>query len=722
MALTLNSRIGSLVSSCCFVFLIGIFCWIPNATSATISLDSDWSYRWGDSPFDEQGSPLWSQEPFDSPEWQAIDFPSNPPERKGQTNVWYKTSLPHGQWTDPVLYIYSVDLIVQVYLDGLKIYEFGEFDQEGRGAFAGWPWHSISLPEGFEGKPIYFRIFSDYSDIGLWGEVKVMEKPDLILFILSSSLKDRLIFAFCVLIGILAFIFSLFQSHNRTYSYLTLFSLASAGMIIGESQATQLIYNAPMFWRYLAAMSYFTLPIAISGLLYYWLANTSPLFRMLRWIRNTHIVFLVLALVLSLTEIVRLSHFYPAFDALFVVTLISMLVLIVPQHTKLDTTQTLIVCAYAVYSAFLLIDMAVAHGFIAWWRFPVSVGALLFSMTLVVISILHFNQTQKALVELTLSLEQKVIERTEKIQRYALREKERARLLALENKKMRALEQLVEQLHKCTELQEALQLLFKRLPALLKPLPATVRFNSVRDRMLPSALTPQSILSFSIKVDDATDKSYVCAVIEIEESPLVHDDTINAISLFISRAADRLGITLSSIKLQEELQQLSYEDALTGLKNRRFFDELLKRESMIALRQGTPLSVLICDIDHFKQFNDRFGHEAGDMALKSLADCLLTHFRETDISCRYGGEEFVVVMPAASREDAVRRAKQLILDVEKTPIEYLGQSIGTITLSIGIATWPETVDSPSQLLKQADTALYQAKQKGRNRVEHEICL
>jgi|TARA_B100001057_G_scaffold474406_1_gene539920 hypothetical protein len=98
----------------------------------------------------------------DAPEkWNSIGFPSNPPGREGRENVWFRVTLPTGEWQEPVLYIFSVDLIVQVWLEGEKIYQYGEFNADGRGRFEGRPWHEIVLPENYEGKPVYFRIFSN---------------------------------------------------------------------------------------------------------------------------------------------------------------------------------------------------------------------------------------------------------------------------------------------------------------------------------------------------------------------------------------------------------------------------------------------------------------------------------------------------------------------------------------------------------------------------------
>lgn len=184
----------------------------------------------------------------------------------------------------------------------------------------------------------------------------------------------------------------------------------------------------------------------------------------------------------------------------------------------------------------------------------------------------------------------------------------------------------------------------------------------------------------------------------------------------ISLVAERLGVTLSGISLREDLQRFSYEDALTGLKNRRYFDQLFDHETAVALRKGSPLSLLLLDIDHFKHFNDTHGHEAGDRALQTFAYVLKSRFRGSDIVCRYGGEEFVVILPGSDMAGARERAEQLREAVRNEPVVFEGNNLGHLTISIGVATWPSTTDEPGQLFKLADKALYRAKTGGRDNV------
>lgn len=142
----------------------------------------------------------------------------------------------------------------------------------------------------------------------------------------------------------------------------------------------------------------------------------------------------------------------------------------------------------------------------------------------------------------------------------------------------------------------------------------------------------------------------------------------------------------------------------------------LEREINRANRQGKQVAVMMLDIDHFKQFNDTFGHAAGDIVLREVAECMRLGVRSEDIVCRFGGEEFVVIMPEISTRAAFDRAELLRRMVGDLSLRFHGQPLRQITISIGLAMYPDNSDSPEELLRSADHAMYAAKNKGRNRV------
>jgi len=134
----------------------------------------------------------------------------------------------------------------------------------------------------------------------------------------------------------------------------------------------------------------------------------------------------------------------------------------------------------------------------------------------------------------------------------------------------------------------------------------------------------------------------------------------------------------------------------------------------MAARKKQSISVLFLDLDHFKRFNDTFGHAAGDMVLQSLADLFQSFFRATDICCRYGGEEFAIVLPESSSQDAAIRADMLRAEVKSLRLQYKKQTLGSLTVSIGIAAFPEHGSTSDELLKVADQCLYESKARGRD--------
>ena len=569
----------------CQILLLALLCLLgPAIGMAATAPPQDitgWEWRWGDSPLDTSGSPAWLKD-AGSGEWQAIDFPSNPPGRAGHEHLWLRTTLPEGEWRDPVIYLYSIDLIAQFFLDGEPLYQYGEFDDVGRGRFAGWPWHMIELPEDFAGKPLHVRVFSDYTDIGLWGEVKLIDRLDALTMIVQRAWDDVVIAGVSLLLALLAGGFAAIGAQRQSLAAVALFSLAAGAMILAETQFSQLMLNRPLLWDGIAATGYFTLPVAMGLLLTHWLEGWPR--RWMQGLWRLHLVYLVAALVLILTGRVSIAATFPPFDLLLAITLPMMLVLASWRLRRLNGEQHWIIGSFALIALLLLADMAVAHGLLAWRKVPVSLGLLAFTLAIVGVSLWHYRHTQQQLARLNRHLEEQVRERTAELDR------------------------------------------------------------------------------------------------------LVH-----------------------------KLEGYSYEDPLTGLKNRRFFDELLQHEASRADREGKPLSLIMIDLDHFKRINDRYGHEAGDGVLMAVAQLLQEHFRDADVVCRMGGEEFVALLPGATTERAEARARDLVERVRRLRLQHGDLALPTLTLSCGVATYPCHAREPIALLGLADKALYQAKYQGRDR-------
>lgn len=181
--------------------------------------------------------------------------------------------------------------------------------------------------------------------------------------------------------------------------------------------------------------------------------------------------------------------------------------------------------------------------------------------------------------------------------------------------------------------------------------------------------------------------------------------------------AEQISLALANLQLREQLRSQAIRDQLTGLYNRRFLEDALARESGRAARSGETMALLIIDVDHFKKINDTFGHESGDAVLRELGAVLLKTIRKTDIVGRFGGEEFLVLMPGADIDAAMARANA-VLDAVRAMLVNIpnGAPLHHITASIGLSVTPLHVPKGDMLVAAADEALYQAKGQGRNRV------
>jgi diguanylate cyclase (GGDEF)-like protein/PAS domain S-box-containing protein len=185
---------------------------------------------------------------------------------------------------------------------------------------------------------------------------------------------------------------------------------------------------------------------------------------------------------------------------------------------------------------------------------------------------------------------------------------------------------------------------------------------------------------------------------------------------FKTTFAAQVGLSIANIRLREALRTQSVRDALTGLYNRRYLEETLDREVRRAARAAQSLGFLMIDLDHFKNFNDTYGHDAGDAVLRETALFLAKGIRAEDFVCRFGGEEFVVILPTADLESSRARGERLRLKMRELTIMYQGKSLGMVTISVGVAAFPEHGTSPKELMAAADAALYQAKRGGRDLV------
>jgi diguanylate cyclase (GGDEF)-like protein len=226
--------------------------------------------------------------------------------------------------------------------------------------------------------------------------------------------------------------------------------------------------------------------------------------------------------------------------------------------------------------------------------------------------------------------------------------------------------------------------------------------------------------------DGSPDAAYLCIPLTVDgrtlgmlhlgADPQQPIEVFHDLGLLAKTVGESIKLTLSNLRLRGALREQAIRDPLTGLFNRRYLDETLPREWLQCRRNGEALSVAVMDLDHFKRFNDSYGHEAGNVVLRAVGELLRGFVRASDIACRYGGEELTLILPGAELIDAKARLELLRRAVTRLSLFHRGRLLPSVTLSIGVAAAEPDDAGPGALLGRADEAMYRAKEQGRNRV------
>jgi len=551
---------------------------------------SGWFYHWGDLPKNTQTG----QWVFDDNNWLTTESPSAIPGRQGEKIVWLKVKLPPEFWHDPHLFISSVDLTLQTYLANKLIYQFGDIDDEGNSRFEGWPWHIIRLPADYSQHSVYFRIFSDYSDIGLSGEVAIGERFELLNDVYQRGFTGLLFILVLVIVGIISTIMGAIKKDGYVAMSTGLLSFDLALMMFAENEMSQLVLFEPLTWRFIAAVSYFLVPVFLALVMRSWDKETSTVSN---WVLATSIIFVASVALVSAFTSFNFIYAYPYFDLLFIVLVLSLMISCFRLVPKLGMRGVLMAFGILALFVSLMLDMVSAHGVIDWIGRMGQWGLIIFALTSLGIYLLHDWQQQKDLNKLTMHLETEVQQRT----------------LALKSS-------------------------------------------------------------------------------------------------------------------QKELEKMAREDFLTSLLNRRAFSELAIEEVLMATRQNSPLSLILFDIDHFKDINDQHGHDIGDLVLKAIAEVVRATCRESDLICRYGGEEFVVLLHATGSKQAQILAARLRQAINTIEVRNNEDEVITVTASFGLVYLDDlsAIDEGSErllerLLRAADQVMYEVKTSGRDGIRtHEL--
>jgi len=362
-------------------------------------------------------------------------------------------------------------------------------------------------------------------------------------------------------------------------------------------------------------------------------------------------------------------------------------------------------------------------------------------------------QAECEIKNLNEALESRVAERTYQLEQAEVRLRSSLEAMEQYNKDIVGVNELIQLMQSCLTLEEAYAQAAKVLPRFFKAgalmmlnrsrnmLDSVAAWGSVSTQRGPfppdscwalrrgraHVAEPANFGLFCAHLDEPGTANHLCLPMIAQGDSLgilyVQDPSPDAATSlsehtykFAVMLAEQMSLAFANLLLRETLKYQSVCDPLTGLFNRRYMEESLERELLRAARTGKPVALLMIDVDHFKQFNDSLGHEAGDILLREAAALFSRHIRGGDIACRYGGEEFLLILADAGIDAAYQRAETLRESVCNLQISHRGQTLRKVSISVGIAAFPNHGELAQQIINAADAALYRAKHNGRDQV------
>lgn len=367
----------------------------------------------------------------------------------------------------------------------------------------------------------------------------------------------------------------------------------------------------------------------------------------------------------------------------------------------------------------------------------------------VIEDISSMKETEHQLTRARDELEQRVEVRTAELQTLSAQLSERVQELEVRNEETRLLGEMGEMLQACMTLEEAQEVVAQHAGLLLPGMGGTLfsfgASRNVLEEMVHwngpsgsnSVFTPQECWGLrrgKAFLSASRGHGLRCQHLHADADALcvpllAQGETVGLLHLSGTRndftprkqrlaqtIAETVALAIVNLRLRETLRMQSIRDPLTGLFNRRYLEETFTREARRAQRYQHPIGLVMLDVDHFKHFNDTHGHEAGDLVLADLGRVLQASVRGEDVACRYGGEEFTLMLPGANLEQTFQRAEQVRQAITELQISHRGEVLGHVSASLGVAAYPQNGENLLSVLRAADFALYRAKQEGRNRV------
>lgn len=543
------------------LFTFFIFCSSVYAKENTIDLSkSKWQYIWGDSTFsDNMPDIIKNSEKYN---WQNIEYPSNPDGRGENQNIWFRVKIPQNLPDQSFFYTLSMDINAQVYLKDQLLYEFGKINIDGKGDYIGWPWHMFSLPKDSEGEYLYFRLYSDYIDIGFFGDILITSKGVIYEKFLDKDIPKLMVSAISIFVSLL-FIISFLINIKRTELLIlgTLFLTQGVNVLLNV-KILQIYFYYPLFCQYVSAFAFFYFPVGMAMFMDKCIDLKTP-FNIIRRVWQVHLSYLLIAMIGSVIGYFTLATAYEYFDLIYYfITLPVLSFFTIYFFIKGNTDTKLIASSFLIITLYRIYSFLIAYHIVPWAEYP--------SEVVIFISLVILSYT------------------------------------------------------------------------IVKKLNYT---NTLEDK-------------------------------------------------------------------NKDLIKISITDFLTKLYNRSEIENYLLLNEKMFKRYETEFSIIIFDLDNFKEINDNFGHLQGDDFLIKIGEIVTSVIRNVDIAGRWGGEEFLIICPETKLDDAVFVAEKIRVEIEKYDFKVVGKR----TASFGVSSYKKD-DTLNSMIKRADDSMYDAKKDGKNKVK-----
>ena len=368
---------------------------IANEQSSVIDLSkSQWEYKWGDSPF-KNNIPLWTNKEDTSIKWEKIEFPSNPPQRNNQTNAWFRVKIPDNLPLNPYLYIFSTDLINEVYYQDKKIYGFGDFDINGKGKFIGWPWHFMQVPSNSSGEYLYFRLYSNYIDIGLWGEILISSKAYIYEKLLKNDIPKIIVGAISIFVALFFLVSFLSKFKKIEFLILGLLFLTQGLNVFFSAKIIDIYFYYPLLTQYILAFAFLSFPL---GMAMYMdkLINIKVPFNLIKRLWQIHLIYIIVSILGILFNFIELPSIYVYFDIFYnFISLPILTIYIVYFFFKGDKETKIITSSFFIISIYWLYSSLIANELVPWEEYPSDLAVFLCLLLLAYSLINKLNYTQE---------------------------------------------------------------------------------------------------------------------------------------------------------------------------------------------------------------------------------------------------------------------------------------------------------------------------------------